>query len=284
MYQKSAGRLKDISPVQLNNIHLPIVPPPADRLQVIPGLNPDQELYWVKMGIAFENAAAAEAKNDTKLVYFRTALAIHQLTLEMNPINGYNYNNKGRVLKSMGEAFGDAQYFQKALEHYEKAIGLDENNVYFNLDKANVLLSLGQAPAAYETCQKLSDKFPDFAVPYSYMGFMKMRAGQVEDAIKLFDKAVNADWKRDIGSRALAATNLGLLLGDRGKAGDDAAAQKAYQQALATNPGFAEAYLNLAKLHLKRGRRGEALATVERCLQAVPNHPGALALAKQLRP
>jgi len=33
-------------------------------------LNPDQELYWVKMGIAFENAAAGSQKPDEKLVYY----------------------------------------------------------------------------------------------------------------------------------------------------------------------------------------------------------------------
>src|SRR5581483_2336459 len=150
----------------------------AQRITFTAGLNPDQELYWVKMGIAFENAAAQSPKPEDKMVYYRTALAIHQLTLEMNPINGYNFNNKGRVLKAMGEAFGNPEYFKAALAHYKEAIRLDANNVYFNLDYANTFINLGDFAQALEICQGLTEKFPDFAVPYSYAGFIKLRQGQ----------------------------------------------------------------------------------------------------------
>ena len=283
MYQKAAGRLKDVTADQLNSIHMALTPTAeAGFLKVEPGLNPDQELYWVKMGIAFESAAAgvtaanpndpAQVKqaNETRLTYYRTALAIHQYTLEMNPINGYNFNNKGRVLKSMGEAFGDPAYYQRAIEHYDRAIALDENNAYFNLDKANTLLNMGRVAEAFDLCQKMSEKFVDFAVPRSYQGFIKMRLGDRKAAIKYFGEAVDLDWKRDNGSRALAATNLGIL---QGQEGHDAESVKAYQTAIESNPGFPEAYLNLANQHLTHHRTGDAIAVLEAFQKAVPSDP-----------
>jgi len=281
MYQKAAGQIEGpLTDDDLRSIHEAAVPTdPARRLKVHPGLNPDQELYWVKMGIAFENAAAEEPDPNKKLEYYRTALAVHQLTLEMNPINGYNYNNKGRVLKSMGEAFRQPEYFEKALEHYNKAIGLDVNNVYFNLDKANTLLNLGRVPESFAVCAELMQKFPDFASPYSYAGFMKMQAGQDADATALFEKAVAADWKGDQGSRSLAATNLGLLYG-RAKRWQDAAG--AFQTAVESNPGLADAYLRLADADLHLQRKPDAIAVLHRLLQNTPNQPQALELLKKL--
>jgi tetratricopeptide (TPR) repeat protein len=185
----------------------------------------------------------------------------------MNPINGYNFNNKGRVLKSMGEAFGDPGYYERALEHYDRAIALDENNAYFNLDKANTLLNLGRTGEAFDLCQKMSEKFVDFAVPRSYQGFIKMRAGDRADAIKYFSEAVKLDWKGDQGSRALAATNLGIL---EGQAGDDAASVAAYKTAIESNPGFPDAYLNLANQDLAHKRVPEAYGVLMDCQKAVP--------------
>lgn len=278
MYQVAAGRLAGVSQQQLQDILHPVVVP-GRLLQVIPGLNPDQELYWVKMGIAFESAAAAATKPEEQLLYYRTALAIHHYTLQMNPINGYNYNNKGRVLKAMGERFGQAGYLELALEHYKKAVELDRNNVYFNLDMASTLLDLGRNAEALDVCQKLTEKFPDFALPYSYAAFIKMRTGQTADAIRYFQKAVDSDWKTDYGSKAMAATNLGMLLEAGHK---DPDAEAAYSTALQVNPALPEAALHLAQLQAKAGQRPAAVATLEAFLKASPNNAQAIALLAKL--
>jgi tetratricopeptide (TPR) repeat protein len=280
MYQKAAGQLDNVTPAQVESIHLAEVPAdPAARLKVKPGLNPDQELYWVKMGIAFESAAAQSAKEDEKLLYYRTALAIHQYTLEMNPINGYNFNNKGRVLKSMGEAFRQNGYHERALQHYDKALALDKHNAYFNLDKANTLLALGRPADALAVCQYLIELFPEFALPHSYAGFIKMQAGQREDAIGHFQRAVDGMWYRDLGSRALAATNLGLLQRQANRLPESEAA---FRTAIASNPALPEASLNLADLLLRAGRVPEAVPVLQALLRAVPNQPQALETLKRL--
>jgi tetratricopeptide (TPR) repeat protein/O-antigen ligase len=269
MYQKAAGRIVSITPDQEQSLYT-AAPPTSDagRITFTAGLNPDQELYWVKMGIAFENAAAAATKPDDKLTYYRTALAIHQLTLEMNPINGYNYNNKGRVLKSMGEAFNQPAYFQKALDHYRQAIRLDQNNVYFNLDCATTLISLGDFGHALEVCQFLMEKFPDFAMPYSYAGFVKLRQNQSDQAIEYFRTAVDKDWKGDMSSRALAATNLGILLTQKKRVPE---AAQAYATAVQSNPDFEQAYVNWGQMLANSGHKDQAIQVLKAALERHPD-------------
>ncbi len=280
MYQKAAGRIEIITPQKEQTLLLPATATAqAGPVTFTAGLNPDQELYWVKMGIAFETAAAQAPDTDTKLRFFRTALAIHQLTLEMNPINGYNFNNKGRVLKSMGEAFGSKEFFLRALDHYREAIRLDPNNVYFNLDHANTFINLGDFPQAMQICESLMKKFDDFAVPYSYAGFISLRQNKVQDAIRHFETAIKKDWKRDQGSRALAAVNLGILQAQQGK---DMEAQGAYMEALSSNPDFPEAYMNFAQLHLAKGRRQQAVDILMAYRRRNQNHAGVNQLLKQL--
>jgi tetratricopeptide (TPR) repeat protein len=270
MYQKAAGRIVSITPAQEATLYS-AAPPTSDAgmITFTAGLNPDQELYWVKMGIAFENAAAAAQKPEDKLTYFRTALAIHQLTLEMNPINGYNYNNKGRVLKSMGEAFGNPEYFKRALDEYKEAISLDENNVYFNLDYATTFINLGDFGHALEICQSLMEKFPDFALPYSYAGFVKLRQGQIDPAIVYFQEAVDKDWKNDMGSKALAATNLGILDEQRKRYND---AEAAYAAAINSNPDMPEPCTHLAQLYINTGHKPDAIKLLQAFMVRHPDN------------
>jgi tetratricopeptide (TPR) repeat protein len=197
----------------------------------------------------------------------------------MNPINGYNFNNKGRVLKAMGEVFGSAQYLEWALQHYDKAIALDENNVYFNLDKTATLLDLGRNAEALDLCLKLTQKFPDFALPYSYAGFIKMRAKQMDDAARYFGLAVQKDWKGDNASKALAATNLGMLLESQRKGAEAVAA---YRAATEANPGLPDAALRLADLLLRAGNKPGAVAALQNLLRASPKQPQAVAALQKL--
>jgi O-antigen ligase/tetratricopeptide (TPR) repeat protein len=281
MYQKAAGRIDSMSADQERALLVAQAPrSEALKMTFTAGLNPDQELYWVKMGIAFENAAAAAQGADDKLRYFRTALAIHQLTLGMNPINGYNFNNKGRVLKAMGETFGRADFLQAALEHYKQAIALDANNVYFNMDYAQTQVDLGQWNEALAICKVQMERFPDYAMPYSYAGFIWQRQGKVAEAIPYFRQALPKDWKGDRNAMAMAATNLGILLGQT--KGGDAEAQAAFDVALRVSPDTPEISMSAARLHLKAGRKAEAIRVLKAYQQRNSKHDGVNKILKEL--
>jgi tetratricopeptide (TPR) repeat protein len=280
MYQKAAGQIDTpITEDQMNALYEAAVPSEAQRLQTTPGLNADQELYWVKLGIAFETAASEETDPGKKMSYFQTALAVHEVTLQMNPINGYNFNNKGRVLRTMGDSTGQEQYFQKALDHYNQAIALDPNNVYFNLDKITTLLGLKRPQEAFTLAVHLIKTFPDFAMPYSYAGFMKMQAGQENDAIHLLEKALSCDWKGDTGSEVLAAMNLGQIFE---KQKQWAQAVQAYTVAATVNPQLPDAYQHLSTDELHLGQKAQAIANLRQWLKISPGQPLATAALKKL--
>ena len=107
MLTKAAGQVtfdEKRGQEQVSAMMKPAVPEDEGlRIKVKPGMNPDQELYWVKQGIAYESGAAEQKDKAQQEQYYLVALATHQHTVEMSPVNGYNYNNKARVLKGMGE-------------------------------------------------------------------------------------------------------------------------------------------------------------------------------------
>jgi tetratricopeptide (TPR) repeat protein len=279
VYQKAAGKLADLGQEDLGRILKP--DPSGPRVAVLRGLNADQELYWVKLGIAYEAAAAAQTDPALKERAYLTALAIHHSTVQGNPINGYNYNNKGRVLKSMGEGLNRADYLRAAVEHYNRAIALDPNNVYFNLDLANTFIDLGEMDKAMGVVQRLAQLYPDFAMSYSYAGFIHMRQNRAAEAVKSFETALQKDWKGEGASRSLAASNLGLL---QSQAGRKDAAIAAFRESVNGNPDYLDGWLNLARLLGKAGpsRRADARQAWGQVLRLSKDHPEALASLKAL--
>jgi predicted O-linked N-acetylglucosamine transferase (SPINDLY family) len=89
-------------------------------------------------------------------------------------------------------------------------------------------------------------------------------SGQSETAARLYET-----WVAHTRSpfRHVACFNLGTLLST---AGQGAAAEAAYRQALALQPGFVPALLNLGHLHERRGEVAEALAQWRAVYEAAP--------------
>lgn len=88
------------------------------------------------------------------------------------------------------------------------------------------------------------------AIDYNAQGMKKAKAGDMEEAAGLFEKAVQAG-----PDNFNAWNNLGLALR---KIGRNEEAVKAYQRAIAIHPDFALAYKNLGILFEHMGRKKEA--------------------------
>lgn len=88
------------------------------------------------------------------------------------------------------------------------------------------------------------------AIDYNAEGMRKARAGNMEEAAGLFEKAVQAG-----PDNFNAWNNLGLALR---KTGRNEEAVKAYQRAIAINPDFALVYKNLGILFEQMGKKKEA--------------------------
>ncbi len=276
-YQKACGQVLPPKPEDFAKLLKP--EPGAVQVQVVPGLNPDQELYWVKLGIAYESAAAAQDKPEDKERAYLAALTVHQLTVNQNPINGYNYNNKGRVLKSAGESLNRKDYLEAAAAHYEKAISLDPNNVYFNLDLANTDMDLEQWDKAVEICQRLIQLYPDFSMPYAYAGYARMRQGKSQEAEALLKASLAKDWKGEAQQHALSAYNLGILLQ---KSGQREEALKDFRESVDAVDSYMDGWMALARGLQQAGRKDEAAGAWRRVLGLQKDQPEALRSLRQL--
>jgi tetratricopeptide (TPR) repeat protein len=270
VYQKACGSLKPMPANAITAILQPVTGTVKPEIQG--GLNPAQELYWVKQGIAYEAAAAAQTENARKEQVYMMALAVHHLTVETNPINGYNYNNKGRTLKAAGEALNRPDYLQAAALHYERAIRLDPNNVYFNLDLANTYMDLAQWDKAFAICDRLRGLYPDFSMPEAYMGYIRLRQGQTEESLRWFEAALPKDWKGENQQLAVSSASAAAIWMQKSQM--DKAASR-FQRAVEANPGYADAWLNLARANEKLGRKAEAMKAWQGLLAAQKDSPEA---------
>lgn len=98
-----------------------------------------------------------------------------------------------------------------------------------------------QPKEAYDAFLQLAKDFPEFSGPLTDLAILQANAKQRAPAIINFQKAL-----RDNPQNHLAQNWLGTLQRENG---DYAAAQSAYQAALAIKPDYAAAHLNLGILY-----------------------------------
>jgi len=238
-------------------------------------LDPYREIYWVKYGIAFEEAAKGAAD---KAPLLKRAAEIHQRTIGMNPLNGYDYNNLGRVYKYWGD-FVDRAKLADAEAACKKATEMGPYNVYFALDLASVYLSLQQPEKAEAISKRLVDLFPDFAIPYSYLGYVALLRGDMQAAHKHLGEAVGKNWRGDVNTQASTNSNLGIV---RARRNEWEGAIQAFQKALELRPQYLEARLNLALIFEQQGRKREAAAEYRYVLSSAPQFPRAEELRQKI--
>jgi tetratricopeptide (TPR) repeat protein len=120
----------------------------------------------------------------------------------------------------------------QAAAHFERAMLLEES------DEA-------EARIAYEACLKLDERHVEARVNLGRLLHLQGRLREAERVYRGIDSA-----------EALLAFNLAVLLEDLERE-DEALA--AYRDALALDPGLADAHFNLARLHEQAGNQRDAL-------------------------
>jgi tetratricopeptide (TPR) repeat protein len=130
------------------------------------------------------------------------------------------------------EPGGEAPATAPADEAFEKALDLEESDP-------------AAARAAYEACLSVDEHHLEARLN---LGRLLHLDGRLEEAEKVYRSTRSGD--------AILSFNLAVLLEDFER---EAEAMAEYRQALALDPGFADAHFNLARLHERAGRRKEAL-------------------------
>ena len=126
------------------------------------------------------------------------------------------------------------------------------------------LYSNGQIQEALDTVETLTKGYPKEPLLYNISGVCYKEIGQLDAAIKSFEKAlaIKPDYTE-------VNYNLGLTLQELGKLD---AAVKSYEKALTLNPDYAEAHNNLGVLLKELGQVDDAVKSYNKALTLKPDY------------
>ncbi len=134
---------------------------------------------------------------------------------------------------------------------------------------------LAEAEAAYV---RLLARWPALPDSWFNLAVVQRKAGRFEAALASYARALD----HGVSQPEEVHLNRGVIYADHLRR--EAAAEAELAAALALNPNYVPALLNLANLHEDRGDRAAALALYERVLALEPASPLALARYASLKP
>lgn len=201
-----------------------------------------------------------------------------------------------------GRITGDHAYYDEtALKLLNEVLAKEPQNLDALNAKTTVLLSQHHFTEALEEAKKITTLYPDAAFGYGLLCDAQVELGNYEDAVKATDKLVNTrpdlrsysrvSYLREIhgdyeGAKQamLSAVKAGVAGMEQtewcrvqlGKlyeeTGNITEAEKHYQIAISTRPGYAYALMGLGRLACLKGAYTEGVANFEKARQAI-NEP-----------
>jgi tetratricopeptide (TPR) repeat protein/peroxiredoxin len=201
---------------------------------------------------------------------------------------------------SFGSAYFQRGYFEHAEASFQHALRENPNSAEAEYGIGSVYLKQSKLPEARESfmrATKMTAGYPD-TLPdaWNNLGLISARAGEVQEAIGYFQKALALSpdhmvalvnlgnayrqqrrWEdaRTIFERATAVgpedpeANYGLAM-VYAQLNETSHAYEYLQKALALRPGYPEALNNLGILYLRTNQRDQAVASFEECIRIAP--------------
>jgi type IV pilus assembly protein PilF len=157
-----------------------------------------------------------------------------------------------------------------ALDEIKQALQIDPNFADAHGVRALIHMDMGEpelADESFKRAMKLAPGNPDFANNY---GWFLCENGRARESLPYFEAALKS---RAYSSPAKALNNAGVC---SMRLGDMAAAERYFNQAFQSDPGNADASLNLSRLYYARADYQRARFYVSRVLRA--ENAGAAAL------
>ena len=153
--------------------------------------------------------------------------------------------------------------------YFEDAIPLLESGLRLAPQRADLQAALGESyfmagrpDRAIEEFKKLIALDPS-ARSYAFLGLCYRRLGNFDEARKYFHEGLKQDHRN-----ATCLFNIGYI---EERQGNEAAAERLFQQTLASNPDFPEALLELANLRIAQKKFAEAAPLLRRYVKASHN-------------
>src|SRR5271154_22744 len=173
-----------------------------------------------------------------------------------------------QLLTLLGNAYMANGKPEMALQQFEKAAALDPGDSAIKTRVAISEIGAGQGKEGLADLERVFDTQSGAVIAGPTLVLTQLRAGQVDKAAQ----TAAALLKRDTKS-ALYQTLAGMVKAEQH---DYPAAEAAYQGALASQPDFSPARLDLAQLYLATGKPDQAMKVYNDALAKNPNNEAAL--------
>ena len=135
------------------------------------------------------------------------------------------------------------------------------------LNTASRLREQGHVPEAIKAYRALLDEFPDLPESWYNLGWLLRRSGRGQEALAAYEAAL----KHGVSGPEEVHLNRAAILTDMFLQHE--AARGELDKALAINPGYLPALINLGNLHEDLGQRAEARAVYEKARTLKPGNP-----------
>lgn len=139
------------------------------------------------------------------------------------------------------------------------------------LESASRLRRAGRVTEAIDAYRRLLALRPDLADSWYNLAWLQRQARRFDESIDSYQQALD----RGVREPEEVHLNRAVIFADHLARSDDAKAE--LEAALAINPRYVPALLNLGNLHEDRGNRAEANDAYARALEIEPDNPLALA-------
>src|SRR6185503_5328159 len=139
------------------------------------------------------------------------------------------------------------------------------SRLWFALGFANFRLDKNEE--AERALRKAIELDPKFAPAFAYLGLIRARTGSYDEAISLYESALQADAKLAVVHYLIADTMLKQMNADA------RTIESHLRQSVAMDPAFMPARLSLGKLFMRAQRWAEAAAEFEQVVKLEPNVP-----------
>ncbi len=169
-----------------------------------------------------------------------------------------------RAHSSLATEYGSIGRTELALEHFQKAIQLNDHDAFSYYNLGLLLAQLGRdAEAQLQFSHALKLK-PNHSDVLNNLGVTHLRLGQLDQARQLFLRATEQE-----AQLALPHIHLGGILATKG---DFTGAAAHYQTALSLEPGSLKALDGVARLAQTQGNHEDAIEPLRSILRERPNH------------
>jgi tetratricopeptide (TPR) repeat protein len=177
-------------------------------------------------------------------------------------------------LRQIGEIFRRAGRLPEARENLRELVRRAPTSWVARYRLGTILIQMGEYPEAIRTLERAVQLAPTQGDPYVALGLAYVRSGRLSDAVATFEQGGPYE-----PFNPALYTNLGAAYAIQG---DHARARKNLERSLRLDtfplPRVHLAHTNLALIHLKEGRRAEAIRALKSALRAFPDYEYARSL------